>query len=85
MGSLRLLVPRGIHVEVDQSSLFGGRSITTFGPAPSNVTPVLRVRMLDVLGNVKVTDDPHSFSPELFPPAPQTGAQPPLPPPAQPG
>jgi hypothetical protein len=76
MGSLRLLVPRGVHVEVDESSLFGGRSITTFGPPPSNVTPVLRVRMIDVLGNVKVTDDPHAFSPELFPLAPQ----PPLPP-----
>ncbi|MGH9169968.1 MAG: DUF1707 SHOCT-like domain-containing protein [Acidimicrobiales bacterium] len=75
MGSLRLLVPRGIRVEVDQSSLFGGRTITAFGPPPppangplpGPVTPVLRVRMVDVLGNVRVTDDPHSFSPDLFP------------------
>jgi hypothetical protein len=67
-GSLRLLVPSGIHVEVDQTSLFGGRSIHSFGPVPSPLTPTLRVRMVDVLGSVKVTDDPHRFSPDLFPP-----------------
>lgn len=67
MGNVHLLVPRGIHVEVDQSSLFSGRSIVTYGPPPSPVTPVLRVRMIDMLGSVRVTDDPQRFSPELFP------------------
>ena len=65
MGNLRVLVPRGIHVEVDESSLFGGRTITVYGPPPSQVTPVLRIRMLDVIGNVKVTDDPMAWGTQL--------------------
>ena len=65
MGNLRVLVPKGIHVEVDTSSLFGGRTIVTYGPPPSPATPVLRIRMIDVLGAVKVTDDPAAWSPDL--------------------
>jgi hypothetical protein len=65
MGNLRVLAPRGIHVEVDSSSLFGGRTIATYGPLPSAATPVLRIRMIDVLGAVKVTDDPTAWSPNL--------------------
>ena len=65
MGNLRVLAPRGIHVEVDSSSLFGGRTIATYGPLPSPTTPVLRIRMIDVLGAVKVTDDPAAWSPHL--------------------
>ncbi len=79
MGNLRVLAPRGIHVEVDTSSLFGGRTIATYGPSPSPTTPVLRIRMIDVLGAVKVTDDPAIWSPNLasaevqiVPPSPQT-------------
>jgi hypothetical protein len=78
MGNLRVLAPRGIHVEVDTSSLFGGRTIATYGPPPSPTTPVLRIRMIDVLGAVKVTDDPAAWSPNLssaevqiLPPAPR--------------
>lgn len=65
MGNLRVLAPRGIHVEVDTSSLFGGRTIATYGPPPSPTTPALRIRMIDVLGAVKVTDDPALWSPNL--------------------
>jgi hypothetical protein len=68
MGNLRVLAPRGIHVEVDTSSLFGGRTIATYGPPPSPTTPVLRIRMIDVLGAVKVTDDPALWSPNLASP-----------------
>lgn len=68
MGNLRVLAPRGIHVEVDSSSLFGGRTIATYGPPPSATTPVLRIRMIDVLGAVKVTDDPAIWSPNLASP-----------------
>jgi hypothetical protein len=68
MGNLRVLAPRGIHVEVDSSSLFGGRTIATYGPPPSPATPVLRIRMIDVLGAVKVTDDPAKWSPNLVSP-----------------
>ena len=68
MGNLRVLVPRGIHVEIESSSLFGGRTITGFGPVPSPATPVLRIRMIDVLGAVKVTDDPYQWSPSLASP-----------------
>jgi hypothetical protein len=80
MGNLRVLVPRGIHVEVDESSLFGGRTIMGYGPPPSPVTPVLRIRMLDVIGNVKVTDDPMAWGTQIvaqpMPAAPPAPAQP---------
>jgi hypothetical protein len=65
MGNLRVLVPAGIQVEVDQTSLFGGRNITTYGPEPSAARPLLRIRMVDVLGSVRVTDDPEKWSPYL--------------------
>lgn len=65
MGSLRVLVPAGIQVEVDQRSLFGGRTITTYGPGPSASRPLLRIRMVDVLGSIRVTDDPETWSPYL--------------------
>ena len=32
VGNLRVLVPSGVQVTVDQRSLFGGRTITTYGP-----------------------------------------------------
>jgi hypothetical protein len=66
MGTLRILVPSGVPVEVDQSSLFGGRTITTYGPPPGTAGPHLRVRMVDVLGGVRVTDDPDAWSPALM-------------------
>jgi hypothetical protein len=65
MGNLRVLVPAGIQVEVDESSLFGGRHITTYGPPPSSARPLLKVRMIGFLGSVKVTDDPEKWSPYL--------------------
>ena len=75
MGNLRVLVPRGIHVEVDSSSLFGGRTLAAYGPPPSSATPVLRIRMIDVLGAVKVTDDPTLWSPNLA--SPEVAIRPP--------
>jgi hypothetical protein len=71
IGTLRVLVPPWIHVDIDQSSLFGGRTITSYGPPPSLDRPMLRIRMLDLMGNVKVTADPTTWSPVLFP-APAT-------------
>jgi hypothetical protein len=65
MGNLRVLVPTGIQVEVDESSLFGGRHVTTYGPSPTAARPLLRVKMIGVLGSVKVTDDPQKWSPNL--------------------
>jgi hypothetical protein len=82
MGNLRVLAPRGIHVEVDSSSLFGGRTIATYGPPPSAATPVLRIRMIDVLGAVKVTDDPAIWSPNLA--SPEVAIAPPAAPAALP-
>jgi hypothetical protein len=67
MGTLRILVPPWIHVEIDQSSLFGGRTISGYGPPPSVDKPMLRVRMVDVMGNVKVTTDPAAWSPVVLP------------------
>ncbi len=83
MGNLRVLVPRGIHVEVDQSSLLGGRTISTFGPPPSPVTPLLHIRMIDVLGAVKISDDETQWSPVLRPGSPPTPAPPTPAPPTQ--
>jgi hypothetical protein len=65
MGNLRVLIPTGIQVEVDERSLFGGRHITTYGPSSTSARPLLRVRMIGVLGSVKVTDDPEKWSPYL--------------------
>jgi Cell wall-active antibiotics response 4TMS YvqF/Domain of unknown function (DUF1707) len=67
IGSLRVLVPSWIHVEVDQSSLFGGRTVTAFGPPPALDRPALHIRMVDVLGSVKVSTDPATWSPVVFP------------------
>jgi len=63
MGNLRVLVPPGIQVEVDETSLFGGRHLTTYGPPPSAARPSLKIRMIGVMGSVKVTDDPSTWSP----------------------
>jgi predicted membrane protein len=70
IGNLRVLVPRGIHVQVDTSSLLGGRSITAYGPPRSQLTPVVRIRMIDMLGAVKVTADPAAWSPRIVPAPP---------------
>lgn len=65
VGNLRVLVPTGIQVEVNESSLFGGRHVTTYGPSSTAARPLLKVRMIGVLGSVKVTDDPEKWSPYL--------------------
>jgi hypothetical protein len=65
-GNLRVLVPSGIQVTVDQRSLFGGRTITTYGPPATASRPRLRISMLDVLGSVKVTNDEDAWSPSLM-------------------
>jgi hypothetical protein len=56
-GNLTVLVPRGIRVEIDQSSLFGGRTITDQDTGTSPAAPTLLIRMIDVLGSVRVTND----------------------------
>jgi hypothetical protein len=66
VGNLRVLVPSGIQVTVDQRSLFGGRTITTFGPPASASRPRLWISMLDVFGSVKVTNDEATWSPALM-------------------
>ncbi len=66
VGNLHVLAPRGIEVEVDSSSLLSGRTITTYGERAGPGAPVLRIRMLDLLGTVKVTDDPALWSPGLI-------------------
>ena len=68
VGNLRVLVPSGIQVVVDQRSLFGGRRITTYGPPASASRPRLAISMLDVLGSVKVTNDEATWSPALMGP-----------------
>ena len=65
-GNLRVLVPSGVQVEVDQRSLFGGRTITTYGPPANASRPRLVISMLDVFGSVKVTNDEAAWSPALL-------------------
>ncbi len=65
-GNLRVLVPSGVQVVVDQRSLFGGRKITTYGPPATASRPRLEISMLDVLGSVKVTNDEATWSPSLM-------------------
>jgi hypothetical protein len=66
VGNLRVLVPSGVQVTVDQRSLFGGRTITTYGPPATASRPRLRISMLGVLGSVKVTNDEAAWSPALL-------------------
>jgi Domain of unknown function (DUF1707)/Cell wall-active antibiotics response 4TMS YvqF len=66
VGNLRVLVPSGVQVTVDQRSLFGGRTITTYGPPASASRPRLWISMLDVFGSVKVTSDEAAWSPSLM-------------------
>lgn len=56
-GNLNLLVPKGVKVAVDQSSLFGGRSLADHEAGASPSAPTLQVRMIDVLGSVRVSND----------------------------
>ena len=65
VGTLRVLIPTGVQVEVDESTLFGGRHVTTYGPFPSASRPLLRIRMIGVMGSVKVTDQPDNWSPYI--------------------
>jgi predicted membrane protein len=65
-GNLRVLVPSGVQVVVDQRSLFGGRKITTYGPPATASRPRLEISMLDVLGSVKVSNDEATWSPSLM-------------------
>ena len=66
VGNLRVLVPSGVQVTVDQRSLFGGRSIRTYGPPATASRPRLAISTLDVLGSVKVTNDEATWSPSLM-------------------
>ncbi len=65
-GNMRVLVPSGIQVVVDQRSLFGGRRITTYGPPATASRPRLEISMYDILGSVKVTNDEATWSPALM-------------------
>jgi hypothetical protein len=60
-GNINILVPRGIRVESDQSSLFGGRSITDHDAGTNPAAPTLRVRMIDLLGSIRVSNDPDEW------------------------
>jgi hypothetical protein len=66
VGNLRVLVPSGVQVTVDHRSLFGGRTITTYGPPATASRPRLSISMVDVLGGVKVTNDEAAWSPALM-------------------
>ena len=65
VGNLRVLIPTGVQVEVDESTLCGGRHVTSYGPLPSASRPLLKIRMIGVMGTVKITDQPESWSPYL--------------------
>ena len=66
VGNVRVLVPSGVQVVVDERSLFGGRRISTYGPPATASRPRLEISMLDVLGSVKVTNDEATWSPALM-------------------
>ncbi len=82
VGTLRLLVPPGVTVEIDQSSYYGGRNLRRFGGEPLPTRPLIRVRMRHMMGNVHVTDDPARWSPVVVPASepPSTWTPRPLPP-----
>jgi Domain of unknown function (DUF1707) len=53
-GTLRVVAPAGVQVEVESSSLLGGRSATRHGAAARAGAPLLHVRMFDLMGDVRV-------------------------------
>ncbi|HEU0014093.1 MAG TPA: DUF1707 domain-containing protein [Longimicrobium sp.] len=56
MGAAEVIVPPGVHVEVDGSAILGGFGDASFGPPPTDPeAPVLRINGVAIMGGVDVS------------------------------
>jgi uncharacterized protein DUF1707/cell wall-active antibiotic response 4TMS protein YvqF len=54
LGSVEVIVPEGVEVEVTGGDMLGGRDVRLHGAAPPPGAPVVRVHATNVLGSVHV-------------------------------
>jgi hypothetical protein len=58
MGGVTIVVPEGIEVDVSGLSVMGGRAVRVADVPPRPGTPLIRVRVLSVMGGVTVKSKP---------------------------
>jgi uncharacterized protein DUF1707/cell wall-active antibiotic response 4TMS protein YvqF len=85
LGSVEVLVPEGVEVEVSGSVVLGSRDVRVEGDAPATGAPVVRIRAAGAFGSIEVRSRPRvadelraRILERVAPPPPP--APPPLPP-----
>ena len=58
MGSVNVIVPEGVEVDLDATTIMGSRTVKLKGPPPAPGAPVIVIRGLVVMGDVTVRDRP---------------------------
>ncbi len=58
MGGIRVVVPEGVEVEVGGLSIMGGKKIKLADVPPRAGMPRIRVRVVSVMGGVRVESRP---------------------------
>ncbi|GAA3180101.1 DUF1707 SHOCT-like domain-containing protein [Nonomuraea roseoviolacea] len=57
MGDVKIIVPDGVHVDLDGMAVMGDKRVDVLQAAPGMNVPVVRVRAYAVMGDVKVVGD----------------------------
>ncbi|MEV0145634.1 MULTISPECIES: DUF1707 domain-containing protein [unclassified Nonomuraea] len=57
MGDVKIIVPDGVHVDLDGMAVMGDKRVDVLEAAPGMNVPVVRVRAYAVMGDVKVLGD----------------------------
>ncbi|NUW42714.1 DUF1707 SHOCT-like domain-containing protein [Nonomuraea rhodomycinica] len=57
MGDVKIIVPDGVHVDLDGMAVMGDKRVDVQQAAPGMNVPVVRVRAYAVMGDVKVVGD----------------------------
>ncbi|MGA4993409.1 DUF1707 SHOCT-like domain-containing protein [Nonomuraea bangladeshensis] len=57
MGDVKIIVPDGVHVDLDGMAIMGDKKIDVLEAAPGMNVPVVRVHAYAVMGDVKVVGD----------------------------
>ena len=58
MGSVNVIVPEGVEVDLDATTIMGSRTAKLKGPPPQPGAPLIIIRGLVVMGDVTVRDKP---------------------------
>lgn len=56
MGNLEVIVPEGVHVDLDVMTIAGSRALRLSGPAPAPTAPVIRIVGHVIAGAMVVRD-----------------------------